>query len=133
MIDKQLHLLGLCLYIIKGWRNNSINIIWELEEPVCKSISAYNSIIQGSENITIDSMNNICLPPKTKYESMHWDFSHCHRINCVFLLVMQLKILAKFIKPGIFQEITKWVLWLKSAYHRRIIVILITWIVVRES
>ena len=46
IIDKQLHLLSLCLYIIEGWRNTPVNLIWNLEEPVCKIIYTYHVIRQ---------------------------------------------------------------------------------------
>ena len=132
-IDRQIQLLRFCFYILNGWRDTPTNLIWNLEESVGKSLSIFFVIGQGSENITKYCMNTICIPSATKYESMHWGVSFRHRINYIFLMSMQLKILAKFIKLGIFQEITKWVIWLKRFHRRSIIVMLMTGIIIRES
>ena len=133
IINKQLHLLMLYLHIVKGCRDTPINIIWKIENPVGKSLSTYHGIKQGIENITKDVMKNIYFPPTTKYESMNWYVSLIHSIKFIFILATQLKVLAKSIKLGIFQETTKWVLWLGSVHRRIIVVMLMTRIIVRGT
>ena len=68
------------------WRNTHINLILNFEEPVLNSLSTYNSIGQGSEIISKDGMETLCLPPIKKYYSMHRYVSFVHGINCILFL-----------------------------------------------
>ena len=38
-INKQVHQLGFCFYIVKAWKGAPINLMWLLKEPVGKSLS----------------------------------------------------------------------------------------------
>ena len=101
--NKQPQRLRFCLYIVRGWRYTSINLILDLEEPVVKSLSISHVIIQGSETITNDGMNNLGSSCLTNYEIMHGGVSLGHCIKFILPLEIQLKILVKFIKLGIFK------------------------------
>ena len=43
-INKQIHQISFCFYIVKDWMGAPINIIWFLEEPVSKSLYTSNAI-----------------------------------------------------------------------------------------
>ena len=42
--DRKIHLISFCFYIVKGWRDTPMNLIWFLEEPVRNSLLKYHVI-----------------------------------------------------------------------------------------
>ena len=84
IIDRQLQLLWFCLYIVKGWRDTPVNLIWNLEDPVGKVLYTSCVIIQGSENTSKYGMKTLGLPPIMKYEIIHWKVSLSNSIKFIF-------------------------------------------------
>ena len=84
------HPISLCFDIVKAWRDAPINPILLLEEPVGKILSTSHIIKYGSSNITKYSIKTLCLPPLSKYESMHRNVTLVHIIYSVLFLKMGL-------------------------------------------
>ena len=93
IFNKTIHHIMFSFYTVKGWRDAPINIALLLEEPVGKSLYTYHVIRWEGENITkdkMDSMKTPCLPPASKYDSMHRNATINNSITIFIYLTMGL-------------------------------------------